>query len=429
MKFKNIIFLSITFLVFQLACHINNQQSSNEINEGVDTIKSSGQTSDIVQCDVCDSYTYEHYNNQNDILFTDDEIGEILGQHRIQEFKDKMTKEPKAKYTLSLSMPELVDDGNIKGHTYLSVSDRSIGEVIYKGTFVRTRNEKEIDGLIKLETYIDQYSGGEKILSSLKSDNIVSFKLHPNGIVLNNMTLTIPLDLDQAIFISSSTPKRNIDYSTSTINTTDNNLVSGSKPNEKDFQMNENNSAEAYDSELLRQRSVERQYKYSFGDYWYDFYPLMVVVSEKAYFYETTEYSSKSHNYCIKGDEVAIEKNEEHWVYATYFDGTQLTKGFMKKEELSKVTTILEESFGEAKSLVDGLRVRLKPGMNESVLYLMQKDEKASYVGFKTNYSTPALINGKDYDEPWYYVRINENIKGWVHGCCIEIILDTFEGE
>ncbi len=133
--------------------------------------------------------------------------------------------------------------------------------------------------------------------------------------------------------------------------------------------------------------------------------------------------------YCIQGDKVAVEEYLTDWVLVSFFNGAVTTRGYMKKEDFTKDSTLTEEQFGNAISSVDGLRVRLKPGMNEPVLYFMAKGEQASYAGYKTNFSTPATIQGNEYNEPWYYVRINDDVTGWVHGCCVEITLDAFEGE
>lgn len=430
---SNLIFLIfIEILGMNCGCNLKDQQSRNIENEKAitDTTQIVEAKINEIQCDVCDTYTYTHFNNQNDILYSDEEIGEMIGHDKIDEFKNKMINEPKAHYALSLSMPELLDGGMIRGKVIMSVSDRLIGDAIFIGTFLRMKNEENMDGLIKLTSYSDQYSGGEKTLSTLKNENMISFKLHPEGIILKNLTLTIPLDLDSVLFIGDSNIKRGIDNSSTTINTGNSqNIAKEDELHEKESNEPEDQNNMGYDKEILRQRNIERQYRDLAGDFWYEFYPLMVVATDRAYFYEREDKTTKSNKYCIRGNEVAIEKVDENWVYASYSDGSQITKGFLNKEELETTTKLVEETFGDATSLLDGLRVRLKPELSERVLYTMYRGEKARYAGFKTNYSTDVKVKNIEFYEPWYYIMINDTIKGWVNGCCIEIKPDSFGGE
>lgn len=61
---------------------------------------------------------------------------------------------------------------------------------------------------------------------------------------------------------------------------------------------------------------------------------LAIVKAPKAYFYTTTDLSTKRKAYCIKGDFLTIEKVEKDFVFVVYKSKASETKGWMQRSDL-----------------------------------------------------------------------------------------------
>ncbi len=73
------------------------------------------------------------------------------------------------------------------------------------------------------------------------------------------------------------------------------------------------------------------------------------------------------------------------------------------------------------KSSVENLRVRSLPKMTAEVIGKMEKNEVGKYLQYYTTYKTPVNIDGVEYNEPWYKVKLKNGKTGWVNGCCAKL--------
>ena len=73
------------------------------------------------------------------------------------------------------------------------------------------------------------------------------------------------------------------------------------------------------------------------------------------------------------------------------------------------------------KSSVENLRVRALPKMNADIIGEMDTNEVGEYLQYYTTYKTPVNIDGVEYNEPWYKVKLKNGKTGWVNGCCAKL--------
>lgn len=148
---------------------------------------------------------------------------------------------------------------------------------------------------------------------------------------------------------------------------------------------------------------------------------LLFVNQERAHFHDQPKENTKQNTYCILGDVVTVKETSGDWVLVTFTGDNTTTKGWMLRSDLTEEMPTIKLESGIATSLVDELRVRVKPGLNQEVVGKMNSGETAVFLEEKTEFLTTVSIRNTDYTEPWYYIRLDNGILGWVHGCCITI--------
>lgn len=138
---------------------------------------------DNASCDICGDYTYKEFDNTS--AFSDEEIADIVGADKVQEFKNKLSSEPSLIYVIKINTPEKLDDGEIRAEIMISAASH-IGDVIYKGKLITIKDEETADGMIRIEhRYSERFSKFEQITHS-NTQNILFFDLEEDGIRIRN---------------------------------------------------------------------------------------------------------------------------------------------------------------------------------------------------------------------------------------------------
>jgi len=85
---------------------------------------------------------------ENGSAFSDDDIADMLGEDKVDEYKKKLESEPSLIYAITIDRPEELDDGGVRAEIMIGIGSPFYGEVTYKGKVVTTTGEETADGII-----------------------------------------------------------------------------------------------------------------------------------------------------------------------------------------------------------------------------------------------------------------------------------------
>jgi len=153
-----------------------------------------------------------------------------------------------------------------------------------------------------------------------------------------------------------------------------------------------------------------------------------IVSRDRAYFYDNQDEDKRRKSYCIKGDLIKADKIEGRWIWGSFTKDNYTSSGWLLKSDLHIEYQLEETNSGFIISNIEGLQVMIEPEPNAITLKTMIKGEVASYLGIKTQFTTGLILRNKTYNGPWYLIMMDNGIKGWVNGCCIDLTLNPKAG-
>ena len=79
-----------------------------------------------------------------------------------------------------------------------------------------------------------------------------------------------------------------------------------------------------------------------------------------------------------------------------------------------------DEAGGFGYILVENLRLRDKPSLDGETVGLLKKN---SFVNVEnlSSFKTIIELNGEEINDVWFQIITEDNLTGWVHGCCIDV--------
>jgi len=135
-------------------------------------------------CDVCGDYSFEYFENGS--AFSDDDIADMVGEDKVDEYKNKLSSEPSMIYAVTIDRSEKLDDGGVRAEIMIGIGSPFYGDVTYKGKVVTTTGEETADGIIRIE-YRYNFSLKEFEQITFGNDqNILFYDLESKGIRIRN---------------------------------------------------------------------------------------------------------------------------------------------------------------------------------------------------------------------------------------------------
>lgn len=135
-------------------------------------------------CAVCGEYTFEYFDNNP--VYSDEDIAEMVGADKVKEFKNKLNSEPSIIYVMNIDRPEILDDSEIRAEIYISMTTPFYGDVTYKGKLVTTTGDKTADGIIRIEYKYNNSSVRFEQITFGNDQNILFYDLDSKGIRIRN---------------------------------------------------------------------------------------------------------------------------------------------------------------------------------------------------------------------------------------------------
>jgi len=128
-----------------------------------------------VNCDVCGSYSYEEFAGN---AFSDSDVAEIVGANRVNEYKQRLKSEAAAIHVLDFTDPKTLEDGTVRGTAMFGIQSKfPNGLTTYKGTFIKTKNDENYDGMIRIEFQRNEILNDWEQIAFRNDQNVILYKI------------------------------------------------------------------------------------------------------------------------------------------------------------------------------------------------------------------------------------------------------------
>lgn len=139
-----------------------------------------------INCDVCGSYSYEDFAEN---AFSDSDVADMVGANRVDEYKQRLKSEPAAIHVLDFTDPKTLDDGTIRGTAMIGIQSKLVnGITTYKGTFIKTKDEEDYDGIIRIEYKRNDVTNEWEQITFNNYQNAIFYTIKDKNLLLKSAT-------------------------------------------------------------------------------------------------------------------------------------------------------------------------------------------------------------------------------------------------